>query len=137
MEQRCYSCGAPLMGKKCDYCGAKKTNDKLLTDKLLPIKETHQRSNKEELIELARIQERREIRAEQEEKRAKFWDGVITCVGVFFLLIASTGIMAILNTSSEFDHTFESEFPLVSVFLVLGAIPLIWVAIRKRGRRKR
>jgi len=24
MELRCYKCGAPLVGKKCDYCGAKK-----------------------------------------------------------------------------------------------------------------
>ena len=23
MEQKCYQCGAPLTGKKCDYCGAK------------------------------------------------------------------------------------------------------------------
>lgn len=118
MEQRCSACGAPFVGKKCEYCGAKQAN---------PLSVAKKGTEK--------AQESQMFPAPKKERRVNILDGVIFSLGVFFLFLASTGIISVLHEDSEFDHTFESEFPLILILVILGAVLITWTKRRKKNRK--
>jgi len=105
-------------------------SDNKAKEELLQLDEIRDSVITEELMVI--LHERKEIRAKKSERIAKLVDGMIICLTIPIFLVATTGILAIMNPGSH--HTFQSEFPMILVVLALGAMPIWLVVFRRKNR---